>query len=492
MSRSLYSMLRHRYGTPVSLEERREFLRQSLALSAGLLISGGSALARQPKQGAKRIVVVGAGFAGLACAFELKAAGYDVTVVEARDRVGGRVLTFGDYIENATVEGGGELIGSNHPGWVGYAERFGLTFLDVSEYDLDYPITLGGKKLTAEESEGLWEEMDESFAVMNALAADLDADQPWTHRIADSMDKQSMAAWIERCKVSDLCKQGMTVQVMADNGQDPAKQSYLAFMAMVKGGGVEKYWTESEVYRCKGGNQQLATKLAEGIGADRVITGLPVRSIRTNDRGATVECKDGRTLECDDVVLAVPPSVWNKIEIAPGLPPMLNVQMGSNVKYLAKVKSRFWEDAGMAPDALTDGDVSMTWDGTDGQLESKGAVMVAFSGGKASENCRKNKGKAADDAYVVALEAIYPGFQANFEKGRFMDWPSDSWTGASYAFPAPGEVIKAGPILREGLGHLHFAGEHCSYAFMGYMEGALHSGASLAKRMAKRDGAVKK
>jgi monoamine oxidase len=124
-------------------------------------------------------------------------------------------------------------------------------------------------------------------------------------------------------------------------------------------------------------------------------------------------------------------------------------------------------------------------------LDAKGAVMVAFSGGKAAEACRKNKGKAADDAYVVNLSAIYPGFQEQFVDGRFMDWPSDPLTAASYAFPAPGEVTTVGPRLREGLGHLHFAGEHCSYAFMGYMEGALNSGAMLAKRLAKRDGVAK-
>lgn len=491
MSRSLYSMLQRRFGTPITLEQRREFLKLSLATSAGLLISGGATLARQPKQGAKRIVVIGGGFAGLSCAFELRAAGYDVTVVEARGRVGGRVVSFSDYIEGATVEGGGELIGSNHPGWVGYAERFGLEFLDVSDYDLDYPITLAGKNLTGQESEALWEEMDAQVSVLNALAADIDADEPWTHRIAAQLDKQTMQKWLDRSEASDLCKRGLWVQFMADNGQDPANQSYLAFMAMVKGGGVEKFWTESEVYRCKGGNQQLATKLAAELGEGRVITGLSVRAVRIKESGAVVECKDGRTIECDDVVLAVPPTVWNKIEFSPGMPELFKIQMGSNVKYLAKVKSRFWEDAGMAPDSLTDGDISMTWDGTDAQPEAKGAVLIAFSGGKAAENCRKNKGKAADDAYAVNLSAIYPGFQEQFVDGRFMDWPSDPLTAASYAFPAPGEVTTVGPRLREGLGRLHFAGEHCSYAFMGYMEGALNSGAMLANRLAKRDGVAK-
>src|SRR5690606_10488883 len=126
MSRSLFARLARRHGPPVDSAARRAFLKASLATSAGLLLSGRAARAAlRPAWGAKRVVVVGAGFGGLACAYELRSAGYDVTVVEARDRVGGRVLSFADFVPGRVVEGGGELIGSNHPTWVGYAERFG-------------------------------------------------------------------------------------------------------------------------------------------------------------------------------------------------------------------------------------------------------------------------------------------------------------------------------------------------------------------------------
>ena len=72
-----------------------------------------------------------------------------------------------------------------------------------------------------------------------------------------------------------------------------------------------------------------------------------------------------------------------------------------------------------------------------------------------------------------------------------MDWPSDPWTKASYSFPGPGQVTSQGPTLREGIGRLHFAGEYTSYAFMGYMEGALESGEAVARRIAVKDGVAK-
>ena len=104
---------------------------------------------------------------------------------------------------------------------------------------------------------------------------------------------------------------------------------------------------------------------------------------------------------------------------------------------------------------------------------------------------RAGRPAARTNNYLAELEKVYRGIRPSFVKARFMDWPSDPWTKASYSFPAPGQVTTQGPTLRQGIGRLHFAGEHTSYAFMGYMEGALESGAAAARRIAQRDGVVK-
>lgn len=114
--------------------------------------------------------------------------------------------------------------------------------------------------------------------------------------------------------------------------------------------------------------------------------------------------------------------------------------------------------------------------------------MNAFSGGPAAEACLAWSKEDRDARYKAELEKIYPGFSENWLRARFMDWPNDPWVMASYSFPAPGEIVKAGPTLHKGLGNLHFAGEHTCYKFVGYMEGGLNSGATVAKRIAKRDG----
>ena len=123
--------------------------------------------------------------------------------------------------------------------------------------------------------------------------------------------------------------------MMADNGVVTEWQSYLGNLAMVKGGGLEKYWTESEVYRCKGGNQQLAHKLVgrdrrrEGADADARPLGRGRPTAACASRSPTARCSKPITS-----ILTAPPSAWNRIAIDPVLPPALAPQMGTNVKCL--------------------------------------------------------------------------------------------------------------------------------------------------------------
>lgn len=485
---NLYAQLHRRYGKKDGLT-RREMLQRSLAAAGALLISDRIAFAL-PQGTAGRVVIVGAGFSGLAAGYELSRAGYDVTVVEARNRVGGRVLSFSDLVKGKNVEGGGELIGSNHPAWVGYAKQFKLEFLDVTEEDLEFPIVLNGKRLSADESEALWEEMEKAFGGIYADAARVDADRPWTAPDAGALDKRTLASWIDGIDASPLCKTALRTMMTADNGVVTEWQSYLGNLAMVKGGGLERFWTESEVYRCRGGNQQLATKLAAAIGEGKVLTRTPVRSIDLNGTVARVGLANGKVLEADHVILTAPPPTWNRIAIDPALPPGLVPQMGTNVKFLIPVNGPFWRRAEVAPDLLSDGPANMTWHGTDGQ-KGPGEAMVAFSGGPSAEICR-DWGAARVENYLTELGKVYKGIRAAYAgRARFMDWPGDAWSKASYSFPAPGQVTSQGPTLWDGIGRLHFAGEYASYAFMGFMEGALHSGAALARRIAEKDGVLK-
>ena len=499
MSRSLIARLQARHGRRVSLHERREFLKLTLGASAGLLLSSCSTLAPLGRDSRRRVVVAGAGFAGLACAHELRAAGYAVTVLEARPRLGGRVLSFNaangnEYVPGRNVEGGAELIGSNHPAWVSYAELFGLQFLDVGEdEDADPPVVIDDRRLTAGDSAALWEELEAALERLDTDAADIPTEEPWTAAGAAELDRRSIQDFIDSLDASPLCKRAVWINQTADNGQDPRRQSYLGQLTAVKGGGVEKYWSESEVYRCAGGNDQLARRLAGAIGAENIRLGAPVLAIRADGDTLVVET-GAEKLRCDDVVLAVPPTLWPSIRFSPALPAGLTPQMGWNAKHLAHVRGRFWENTRPAVSqyALADGLIQMTWDGTDGQKSGEAACLVGFAGGSAVQRALDMTKSAREDAFAQLYAKLFPGYADNAVATRYMDWPNDPWTRASYSFPAPGQVTTVGPLLAAAHldDRLHLAGEHTCYKFVGYMEGALDSGIRIARRLAARDGIV--
>jgi monoamine oxidase len=327
---------------------------------------------------------------------------------------------------------------------------------------------------------------------MNADAKDIDADEPWKSPSAEALDRRTTASWIDAQKGSPLAKAAAHALMTSDNAVSTAWQSYLGNLAMIKGGGMEAFWSDSEVYRCKGGNDQLAKSLLGTLPPAKVKLGMPAAAVRLGGQSVKVTLADGTVLEADDAIVAVPPSVWNRIEFDPPLPPALSPSMGSAVKFLAYVKKRFWEESKLSQYILTDGPVSQTWDGTDAQPGAEGACLVGFSGGPPAQECRGWPDAERTENYLADLERVYTDMRKNFVKARFMNWPQDAWAGGAYSFPAPGEVTTVGPLLRGGLGgRLHFAGEHCCYAFVGYMEGALNSGAAVAKRLAKRDGVAK-
>ena len=207
-------------------------------------------------------LVVGAGFSGLACAYELASIGYEVKVLEARRRVGGRVLSLNNLIPGKNVEGGGELLGSNHAHVMAYAAKFGFEFLDITEEDAPSPMILDGRHLSDSEVQVIEEECQSAYSSMTEDARQIHADAPWMSQDAKSLDQRSTFDWIKSLNLSDDANKLLTLLFTADNGVATQQQSYLGNLAQVKGGGLERYWTDTELYRLKGGNQQYAISMA--------------------------------------------------------------------------------------------------------------------------------------------------------------------------------------------------------------------------------------
>jgi len=483
VSRSLLARLAWRFGGLSERRTRREVLRSALAAAAGAA-AGCATRTPAPRSGAPHVVVVGAGLAGLAAADECLRLGLDVAVLEARKRVGGRVLTLRDLVPGGAVEAGGEFVGANHPTWLAAASRFGLALNEVAEDEGSAnPIVLDGRALSDAEAKALWTAIAPALRAFSEEASAVDADAPWTSARATELDRASLADRLASLELPPLARRLLSLQLTADNGVDPPMQSWLANLAMVKGGGCERFWTDSETFHCDGGNQQLAERLADAVGRERIRLDAAAASIDDGGSRVQVRTAHGDELEADAVILAAPPSVWRRIRVSPPLPPELAPQMGLALKHLAALRGRFWKARGLGPNAVTDGMATMTWDSTGGQ-PTEAACLTAFSGGSVVESCRRSWRERGADGYDVAMEAIYAGYREARVATRFLDWPSDPWTAAGYSFPAPGEVTTLGPRLAAGHGRIRFAGEHTCPAFVGYMEGALRSGIEAARRVA--------
>jgi monoamine oxidase len=491
---SIYRQLQKHHESWPDTSTRRDVLRTAIASAGGLLcldhVRAASAKADLP-----HVIVVGAGFAGLACAYELASTGYRVTVLEARHRVGGRVLTFHDLIKGKTIEGGGELVGPNQPTWMAYAKRFGLRFTELPWNPSDV-VSIWGKQLPPSTAVRIWKEMRSALEQINAVAANIvDANRPWESPNAKELDARSLDDWIRQLDVDPRCRELIEIQMTGINGLIPAWQSWLGILAIVRGGGLQKFWDETDTLHCVGGTQQLAGRLKNSFvnssGDARLQLGCPVHAIRIRDDRVFVKLHDGETLEADDVVLTVPPSTWNKIAFDPTLPPQLTVPLAASTKYLAVFDKPIWREQDRQPNAMSSGPIQLTWETTAGQGDAGPHGLVAFAGGRAADECRGWPDSERDDRCRAALDRLYPGATKEIVASRFVDWVSDPWARGTYSFPAPGQVTTVGPLLDRGHhGHLHFAGEHACYAFVGWMEGALASGVRTARRLAERDGVV--
>jgi monoamine oxidase len=223
------------------------------------------------------------------------------------------------------------------------AQTFRLKFSDVFDYG-NSPVRFNGHTLTFEESKALADAMDPHIERLNHLADSIvDPFEPWTNANSKYLDKTSLVDWLASLKCpTGAAKKGCAAleqQLVADNGRPAEQQSLLGVLAMIKGHGVDRYWTDTEVYRCIGGNAQLAQKFRDALGEEVVHTGIKVTAISEKNGIVSVELahtteqdqdkdlepepnsrtpkapkgKKLKPVRADEVILAIPPSVWHLI-----------------------------------------------------------------------------------------------------------------------------------------------------------------------------------
>jgi monoamine oxidase len=428
------------------------------------------------------VIVVGGGFAGLSAADVLLQQGYGVTVLEASPALGGRVKSIHDALPGKVFEAGGELIGPNQPLWMELAKRFELTLIPASDPDNAgaSPVVIGGKRLSAAAAKRVLEEFEEAKRILAKESHGVDPRRPWLHPKAKELDAISLA---ERIGGLDGIPQP-TRELLIDyfshyNGVPAKKQSLLAVYTSLAGGGHERYWSDTDTLRCRGGAQQLPQKLAAAIGQENIRLSATVTSIDVEERGVTVTIGKER-LRADEVILALPPRVLSRLRIQPDVARPA-AQMGNAVKHLLITRKRSWLPD--SPDAVLSAGV--TWETTAGQ-PGPGHALLLLQSNRLAERLVAGDSEARLKQSREALAPAFPDLK--IEKEILFDWTSNPLVRGSYSFPALGQITAArdsGVTLMEG--KITCAGEHLSYAFPGYMEGALQSGRAAAETLIRRD-----
>lgn len=403
------------------------------------------------------VVVIGAGLAGLRCAADLAAAGRDVVVLEARDRVGGRVLSH-TFADGQVCERGAEFVDGNHTEVLALADELGLS-LTTRDNRLDARATLvdaGGRAVPMQLHATLapdWERWDRAVGAL----------QP-----TDEFEQRTLG---------DLMHElGMSVMARVVIGRDvrtefmlPPEEVSQRFAAQVASNQVAAL---RERHRIVGGNDRLARGLAARLGT-RVRLGTPVAQVDAEQ--GEVRLPDGATLRAGAVVAAVPLPVLSRLW--PEMPLELGaVAYGVGGKISVQFSRRIWRDYGRNGTVLSDRAWGHLWETTDDQSGDAGILtnLLASHDGAAFAALPESV-----DRIVQEIERIFPGARGLAGERVQTDWTNDPWSLGAYTCFGPGQWGAAQPALHAVHGRMFLAGEHAD-GFAGFMEGAVRSGRRIA------------
>ena len=437
------------------------------------------------------VAVVGAGLGGLTAARELTAAGASVTVLEARDRVGGRTLNhpLGD---GQVVEVGGQWIGPGQDRLAALADAVGvgtypthtrgehLVEFDgrLRRYTGDFP-KLGPHVLA---------DTTQAMAKLERLSRRVPLEAPWSARGAERLDSQTFWSWMRRNVYTRGGRAMMEIAVEAVWAVQPADISLLHVLYYThSGGGMESLLgTEggAQQDRFVGGSQLISLRVAEELPEDCVRLSSPVRRIEHASDGVTV-VSDDVAVRARRAIVAVPPALAGRIAYDPPLPGLRDqltqrMPQGTVIKCMAVYDEPFWREQGLSGQAISDiGPAKILFDNTP-QSGSPGVILGFLEGDRAREWGAR---PAAE-----RREAVVGGFARAFGERaarpeQFMErvWADEEWTRGCYGCYMPtGGWTRYGRALREPIGPIHWAGAETSAVWNCYMDGAVRTGESTA------------
>lgn len=462
--------------------------------------SGPATTRPRPDAGAaRRVVVVGAGLAGLTAALDLTDAGWDVVVLEARGRVGGRVFTLRDeFSDGLHAEGGGESIDDNHRDLLAMVDRFDLsTERRLGNREATGVVHREGRRsgiaeFVARRGGRVLEDYDGFDTAVARLAAEVDPEHPERSPRAEELDARSAADLIDDLAPVPEARFLIEADTRSYYNAEPADISLL-FLAQQWAIVADVPYGAEETMRVSGGNSRLSEAMAAALGP-AVRLGRPLRSVsRQGDGVRVVTDAEAAPLDAAHLVLATPPRPLRDVRFEPVLPPAVatmidGLDLGPAVKVITEYQRPFWRDEGRSGLTVTDLPFGVTWDSADSYDTGGPGLLTTFITGEAAVAMGELSDEDRSAEVQRQLDEVYPeGRALRTGSSATTAWRNDPLTGGGYAVYAPGQVLPYWPALRQPTGPIHFAGEHTE-ALAGYMESAVRSGHRTADEIGPATG----
>ena len=441
-----------------------------------------------------RVVVVGAGLAGLTAAYRLRQAGIVASVVEASDRVGGRCWTIrGAFSDGQLAEHGGELIDQGHTAIRQLAQELGLGLDNLLAAEVNGTAPLywfDGAPYTYAQAttdvKAIWQQLhaDVSAAGYPTLFDNFTAR-------GFELDHMSITDWIaayvpggRASRLGRLLDIAYTIEYGAESSVQSAL-NLLYLLAYSGQGQLRIFGPSNEKYRVSGGNDQIATRLAAAL-PRQIQLGSALVALRDNGNGTwqVTTRKGSKTtaVTADHVILALPFSLLRDVDLTGARFPALkrtairDLAMGANSKLHLQFTDRIWSQQGCNGDTFADTGYQNTWEVTRAQ-PGRAGILVDYTGGTIGNSFTGGTPATFARRFLTQIEPVIPGISATWNGRATLDhWPTNPWTKGSYSYWKIGQYTAFSGVEKLPVGSCHFAGEHTSQDFQGYLNGAVETG----------------